>query len=537
MDLWADYKNSIFNTYNKPFDNNEKSTTYPDVSSTGFLNKGPFSLLYDTPVRDSKTPVSIDKTLSNKLTVVKTQSTEDLKDIKGISSIFSIVNKSASFADNEKGAYDHCYKFSENYKKDMATTDDCTSNVMDHIGTMMRKGPFSLMNKGIGYINNKIDSVKKFGNEQISDLKNNSVMKSIERVYCTEVGPMMEILRQIIYQISKIPETLESALNHYLLKILTIFDKYFSKLIACADGWANGFIDSLGVLKIPEIDSIEQCFSFFDDLIEFLTNCEVISGPIVKTFNGMLSTCNGSNFGTFFELLGYGPSSGKEFKSAQDVIDFLEKSRASMDASVSLNFAQHIADSINPFLKNNYAKIRSAMQFAKLGILSKLADFLTWLIRPVHWITSAINWSLTSRSRILGIAVNYTLGVFFPWKASSKFKDNKIYRSRYSLMDLMNILDGMSSCSTYICKDFSNMVAQMLQNLSCNKYGKYICPLVKCNDNLNTYLNELYGKLFGEPSITMNSKIAANNVSADFIMNLQQFSSGLSVMTNGKIDE
>lgn len=104
-------------------------------------------------------------------------------------------------------------------------------------------------------------------------------------------------------------------------------------------------------------------------------------------------------------------------------------------------------------------------------------------------------------------------------------------------MDLMNILDGMSSCSTYICKDFSNMVAQMLQNLSCNKYGKYICPLVKCNDNLNTYLNELYGKLFGKPSITMNSKIAANNVSADFIMNLQQFSSGLSVMTNGKIDE
>jgi hypothetical protein len=212
------------------------------------------------------------------------------------------------------------------------------------------------------------------------------------------------------------------------------------------------------------------------------------------------------------------------FCSAADVIAFLE--RRKKIKLVDLDELNELLNKFNPFngLLNGAKKLNElGRSYVQYGIANVYAKAMA----PLHKLEDRYNNFLRTRSRLLGILVNSTIGWLFPDCGSSKFEDGRIKRKRYSILDVVNILDSMNTCNSYICGNINNQVSELLAELELSRYGRWINPLVKANDNLTKYINTMFAETFGTNGEIASAQAAEGHVDLNFIKGILPYSNTL----------
>ncbi|MFA5403747.1 MAG: hypothetical protein WC358_02320 [Ignavibacteria bacterium] len=436
------------------------------------------------------------------------------------------IAKVESFTDSIK--IDKCYQFGSSAMGAVASSvsGDCTTNILDEIGTLLKNNAvMRYITSGVDTINNAIDAVKSFGKKVVGSVVNSPLGISIRAFYCGVLAPAMQILLMAIKSLIAIPLTILNALYKIIQKIKDIANNLTNKLFDCFGAFLQGMQDSVGTLGVNFQFQFNDLFSFLDDVENFLRNCEVISGPMIDIFNGLVNYCSATSMRGIFNKIGMtSEDEDISFCSAADVIAFLE--RRKNIKLVDLDELNELLNKFNPFngLLNGAKKLnelgRSYVQYGIASVYEKA-------MAPLHKLEDMYNNFLRTRSRLLGILVNNTIGWLFPDCGSSKFEDGIIKRSRYSILDVVNILDSMNTCNSYICGNINNQVSEMLAELELSKYGRWINPIVKANDNLTKYLDTMFAETFGTDGEIASTKAAEGHVNMDFLKSILPYSNTL----------
>lgn len=416
------------------------------------------------------------------------------------------IGKVESFSDSIK--INKCYEFGSGAMTAVASSisGECSTNILDQIGSLLKNNAIvKYIASAIDKVNNAIDSVKSFGRNVVGAITNSAIGLGIRGFYCGILAPSMQILIMAIKSLIALPLTILNGLYQIVQKIKDIANGLTNKLFDCFGAAIQGMQDSVGAMNVEFNFTFHDLFSFLEDLEGFLKNCEVISKPMIDLFNGLVNPCSSTSMRTVFNELGMSTEDEDlEFCSAADLISFLE--RRKKIKLIDQDKINELLNKFNPFngLFNGAKKLNELSRtYVQYGIASVYSSTMAKL----HRLETLYNNLLSTKSRLLGILVNSTVGWLFPRCASSKFEGGKIKHKKYSILDVLNILDSMNGCNSYICGNLNNMVSELLAELEVSKYGKWINPLIKANDNLNKYIDTLFADTFGT-----NGEIAANNV-------------------------
>lgn len=439
------------------------------------------------------------------------------------------IGKVESFSDNIK--IDKCYQFGEGAMSAVASKigGECSTSILDEIGGILKNNAImKYIASAVDKINNAIDTVKSFGRKVVGAISNSPLGLGIRGFYCGILAPSMQILLMAIRSIVSIPLTLLNALYKIVQKIKDIANGLTNKLFDCFGAAIQGMQDSVGDMNINLSFKFNDLFSFLEDVENFLRNCEIISRPMINTFNELVSNCSSTSMRPLFNEIGMtSESEDLHFCSAADLIAFLERRKKIQ--LVDLDRINELLNKFNPFngLFNGAKKLNELTRtYTQYGIASAYASTMARL----HSLEVLYNRLLSSRSRTLGKIVNSTIGWLFPDCGSSKFEGGIIKRRAYSIIDVMNILDSMNGCNSYICGNLNNQVSELLAELELSKYGKWINPLVKANDTLNKYIDSMFTNTFGTDGEIANQNLKNNNVNLDFIKSTLPFSNKLKLV-------
>lgn len=427
------------------------------------------------------------------------------------------IGKVESFSDSIK--IDKCYQFGEGAMSAVASkiSGECSTNILDEIGSILKNNAImKFIASAVDKINNAIDGVKSFGRKIVGAISNSPLGLGIRGLYCGILAPSMQILLMAIRSIISIPLTLLNSLYKIVQKIKDIASGLTNKLFDCFGAALQGMQDSLGEMDVNFEFKFNDLFSFLEDVENFLKNCEVISKPMINTFNELVSHCSSTSMRSIFNEVGMTTDDEDiHFCSAADLIAFLD--RRKKIKLIDLSKINNLLNQFNPFngLFNGAKKLNELTRtYVQYGIASAYASTMARL----HQLEVMYNNLLSSRSRTLGKIVNSTIGWLFPDCGSSKFEGGIIKRRAYSILDVVNILDSMNGCNSYICGNLNNQVSELLAELELSKYGKWINPLLKANDNLNKYLDSMFTNTFGTDAEIAASDLKYNsNVNLDFI--------------------
>lgn len=436
------------------------------------------------------------------------------------------IAKVENFSDNIK--IDKCYQFGSSAMGAIASSvsGDCSTNILDEIGSLLKNNAImKFVSSSMDSINNAIDSVKSFGRRVVGSVMNSPLGINIRGFYCGVLAPSMQILLMAIKSIIAIPLTILNALYKIIQKIKDIANNLTNKLFDCFGAFLQGMQDSVGSLDVTFTFKLNDLFSFLDDVENFLKNCEVVSGPMIDLFNQLVNPCSSNSMRSVFNKIGMS-SEGEDlhFCSASDVIAFLERRKA-----IKLIDVDEINDLLNKFNPFN-GLFNGAKKLNELGrsyVQYGIANVYEKSMAPLHRLEDRYNNFLRTRSRLLGILVNSTIGWLFPDCGSSKFEDGVIKRRRYSILDVVNILDSMNGCNSYICGNINNQVSELLAELELSRFGKWINPLVKANDNLTKYINSIFAETFGNNGEIASVEAADGHVNIDFLKGILPYSSKL----------
>ena len=443
--------------------------------------------------------------------------TKELPSMKNRNSIGGVIGNVQAFSEGLK--VDKCYQFGSSAMGAIAgaVTGECTTNILDTIGNLLKNNSMvQYMQTAISKVNNAIDSVKSFGRDVVGSITNSKLGLSIRSFYCGILAPSMQILLMAIKSIIAIPLTILNALYKTIQKIKDIANALTTKLFDCFNGFLQGMQDSVGSMNVNFEFKLNDLFSFLDDVENFLKNCEIISRPLIDSFNMMISKCSPGSMRTIFNELGM-TSDGvdePELCSAADLIAFIE--RRKKIKLIDLSKINDLLNAFNPFdgiFKGAKALNELARTYTQYGVATLYENVMT----PLHKLESRYNNLLSTRSRFLGKLVNSTIGWLFPDCGSSKFEDGIIRRSKYSILDVVNILDSMYGCNSYICGNINNQVSELLAQLEISKFGKWINPLVNANDNLNKFIDNMFAETFGTDAEIAESHIKNFNVDPAFV--------------------
>jgi len=322
-----------------------------------------------------------------------------------------------------------------------------------------------------------------------------------------------------------IPLTILNALYKILQKIKDIANNLTNKLFDCFGAFLQGMQDSVGKMNVDFQFKFNDLFSFLDDVENFLRNCEVVSRPMIDLFNELVNPCSSTSMREVFNKIGMtSEDEDLSFCSASDVIAFLE--RRKKIKLVDLDELNSLLNKFNPFngLMNGAKKLNElGRSYVQYGIANVYAKAMA----PLHKLEDLYNNFLRTRSRFLGILVNSTIGWLFPDCGSSKFEDGRIKRKRYSILDVVNILDSMNTCNSYICGNINNQVSELLAELELSRFGRWINPLVKANDNLTKYINTMFAETFGTNGEIASAQVAEGHVDLNFIKGVLPYSNTL----------
>lgn len=436
------------------------------------------------------------------------------------------IAKVENFADNIK--IDKCYQFGSSAMGAVASSvsGDCTTNILDEIGSLLKNNAIlRYITSGVDAINNAIDAVKSFGKRVVGSITNSPLGLSIRGFYCGVLAPSMQILLMAIKSLIAIPLTILNALYKILQRIKDIANNLTNKLFDCFGSFLQGMQDSVGSMGVNFQFKFNDLFSFLDDVENFLRNCEVVSRPMIDLFNELVNPCSSTSMRGVFNKIGMtSEDEDISFCSAADVIAFLE--RRKKIKLIDLEDLNNLLNQFNPFngLLNGAKKLNElGRSYVQYGIASVYAKAMA----PLHKLEDQYNNFLRTRSRLLGILVNSTIGWLFPDCGSSKFEDGRIKRKRYSILDVVNILDSMNTCNSYICGNINNQVSELLAELELSRYGRWINPLVKANDNLTKYINTMFAETFGTNGEIASAQAAEGHVDLNFIKGVLPYSNTL----------
>ena len=85
----------------------------------------------------------------------------------------------------------------------------------------------------------------------------------------------------------------------------------------------------------------------------------------------------------------------------------------------------------------------------------------------------------------------------------------------------------MNTCNSYICGNINNQVSELLAELELSRYGRWINPLVKANDNLTKYINTMFAETFGTNGEIASAQAAEGHVDLNFIKGILPYSNTL----------
>jgi len=434
------------------------------------------------------------------------------------------IGKVESFADNIK--IDKCYQFGASSMGAIASavSGECTTNILDGIGNLLKNNAIvKFIASSMDKINNAIDSVKSFGKSVVGAISNSPLGLGIKGFYCGVLAPAMQILLMTIRSIIAIPLTILNALYKIIQKIKDIANGLTTKLFDCFGSYLQGMQDSTGNMNTTFAFKFNDLLSFLNDIENFLKNCEIISKPMLDMFNALINPCSSTSMRTIFDELGMTDPDVEEpiLCSAADLIAFVE--RRKKIKVIDQDKINRLLNNFNPFngLFNGAKKLNElARAYTQYGISKVYENTMAKL----HRLETTYNNFLRTRSRLLGKIVNRSIGWLFPNCGGSKFADGIIKRRKYSILDVVNILDSMNGCNSYICGNINNQVSEVLAQLELNKFGKWISPLVKSNDNLNKFIDSMFSETFGTDGDIASTKLANNNIDIDFIKSVLPYS-------------
>jgi hypothetical protein len=438
---------------------------------------------------------------------------------KETNKIGSVIKNVEDFADNL--SVTKCYQFGESSMSSVAGLGgQCSTNIMDMLETTLKNNAIArFINTNIKKINNAIDGVKSFGNK----VKNSTVFKKVKGFYCGTLAPAMKILLMLLNSLISVPLTILKGIYKFLNKLRDVANSVMNKLFDCMGGYIQGMQDSIGTFDFKPDMTIKDLLFFLDDLSKFLENCEVISRPLINSFNDMINPCSSVSMRTIFDKIGMTTPDYDEpiLCSAEDLINFIN--RRNKIITLTKNEINQFINKFNP-IDGIFNAAKALTQISRTYTTIGIAKLHEAIIKPVHKMEAMYNNFLSSRSRLLGKIVNAAIGWLLPNCGSSKFDEGLIRRRKYSIRDVLNILDSMHGCNTYLCGNINNQVQTLLATLETNKFGFWINPLVKANDNIGKMIDNVFSKTFGEEYDANRAGLTQLNIDPDFIKKLQPYS-------------
>jgi hypothetical protein len=268
--------------------------------------------------------------------------------------------------------------------------------------------------------------------------------------------------------------------------------------------------------KIDLSFKLNDLFSFLDDVEGFLKNCEIISRPLIDTFNNMIQKCTPGSIRPVFDEIGMTSDSVDEplLCSATDLIAFLERRRSIK--TPNLDKVERILNRLDPF-RGLFNGAKALSELTRSYVQNGIGQVYENTMAQLHRVEAWYNNLLATKSRTLGKIVNASIGWLFPDCGSSKFSDGVIKRRSYSILDVVNILDSMNGCNYYICGSLNNRVSELLAQLELSKYGKWINPLININTTINKMIDNLFVNTFGTDSEIANQELLNSNVDISFL--------------------
>jgi len=433
--------------------------------------------------------------------------------------IGSVIKKVEDFADSV--TVSKCYQFGESSMSSVAGLGgQCSTNIMDMLETTLKNNAIArFINTNIKKINNAIDGVKSFGNK----VSNSTIFKKVKGFYCGTLAPAMKVLLMLLNSLISIPLTILKGIYKFLNKLRDVADTVMNKLFDCMGGYIQGMQDSIGTFDFKPDMTIKDLLFFLDDLSKFLENCEVISRPLINSFNDMINPCSSVSMRTIFDKIGMTTPDYDEpiLCSAEDLRNFIN--RRNKIITLTKNEINQFINKFNP-IDGIFNAAKALTQISRTYTAIGIAKLHEAIIKPVHKMETMYNNFLSSRSRLLGKIVNAAIGWLLPNCGSAKFDEGLIRRRKYSIRDVLNILDSMHGCNTYLCGNINNQVQTLLATLETNKFGFWINPLVKANDNIGKMIDNVFAKTFGQEYDSNRAGLTQQNIDPEFIKKLQPYS-------------
>lgn len=420
------------------------------------------------------------------------------------SSLPGIINKVTSFSDSL--TYEKCTQFSEQ-GLDFIGIGDCKPSVQNTLSRYLKN---TSATRFINKFTETYSKIKNKANKTIESTKE----KFQQSYYCNTLAPMFNILINLIEQLIEKPKIILAMIYRYLEKILDVLKNLVNKLFSCFESAINKFKSMVDGVKVPDF------LNFLKGVSVWSERCEVIAGPTVDMFNGLVKNDSVKQM-----LVDLGIIQEKDqvvhFESIQEVNSFLK---------VSLNLADNLNRKKDQYLNNIYDSdiVKGTVHgynLVKAYTHYGVAIVSQKILSPILRLASSYNNILHARSRYLGIVVNRTIGWLFPPKGyKHNYEDNIIYRSKYSIVDILIICDSLNDCNDYLCGGIQNRIKQIFAELKLSRKCWWLNPFIDANqflDKVITNLDNAYKNAFS-PTQSMVDTVT-KYFDIEFIKSIRSF--------------
>lgn len=385
----------------------------------------------------------------------------------------SVINDVSNFS--ESLTYEKCTQFAEDQGLDFIGVGDCKPSVQT---TLAKYTKNSHATRFLNKFTDKYSKIKNSIDKKIDSAKE----KFGQSYYCNVMAPMFNILINLLEELIEKPKKILAMIYKYLEKILDLIKTLINRLFNCFESALTRFKEILDNLKFPDYLNFMKGISIWSE------RCEVIAGPIVEMFNSMVSS---KAIREQLVRMGTIDSANQDihFESIQEVNEFIK---------VSLNLADRLNEKKDEMLNDIYNSepVQSAVygyQLMKAYTQYAMATITEKVLSPILKLASMYNNMLHARSRYLGLVVNRVIGWLFPPKGyRGNYEDHIIYRSKYSIVDVLIICDSLNDCNDYLCGGIQNRVKQIFEEL---KLGKRNCwwlnPFIEANNFMDSIIKGL----------------------------------------------
>lgn len=383
----------------------------------------------------------------------------------------SVVSSLKSFSDNI--TFTGCSQFAGE-ALDFLTIGECNASAQSTISKFVK-------NSTLGRYINKFSSAVDVAKKTVSTTIDATKQKFGQTYYCNVMAPMFNILINLLEALLTYPKKILALLYKYLEKILELIKSLINNLFTCFEALASKFKDILNNLTASEFLNLMQGVTVWS------VRCEVIAGPIVSLFNTIF---NDSTVKQMLYDIGTitSPTATIKFYSIQEVNAFL-KVAFNLTAGLT-KVKERVLNRI--YNSSEYNSMIHGYKLTKAYVQFCTAIVMKTILSPLLRLGAFYNNLLHTRSRFLGIIVNYTIGWLFPPKGTAHpYEDNKIYRTRYSISDVLIICDSLNDCNDYLCGGIKNKVQEIFNELKINGNCWWINPLIKANSYLEKVVQGL----------------------------------------------